>query len=222
MARFKQGVHGGFKGRVGNIVGSDWKGTGVMRIRPASVSNPRTDLQQNVRTRFALMGHFLSTQRELVRIGWRAMVENSTTPHNMAMRYNLANAVVGEYPDLSIDFSKIKLSFGTLPVPEGFQAVAASANSLNLSWQNTAGSYGSGDNDLLMLGLYDVSTGEGFTLVGGFTRQQETALITLPANWAGRTLEVFAFMVSSLALVSLNDPSHVSSTWYAGSVVLAD
>ncbi|MBU1369203.1 MAG: hypothetical protein KJ578_07180 [Bacteroidetes bacterium] len=221
MGKFNQGVHGGFKGRVGNIVGSNWKGTGVMRIRPASVSNPRTDLQQNVRTRFALMGHFLSTQRALVRIGWRAMVSN-TTPHNEAMRYNLANAISGEYPDLFIDFSKVKLSVGELYVPTGLQVSSASAKSLNLSWQHEQGTNQGGNDDLLMIGIYDAESAQGFTQLGGATRQQQSVVITLPDNWIGRTVEVFVFMVSSMALTDLNNPAHISQTLYGGSLVLTD
>jgi hypothetical protein len=221
MAKIKIGALGGFKGRVGNLVGSRWKGQSIMRARPESVSNPRTDLQQNVRTRFALMGHFLSTQRALVRIGWRAMA-SETTPHNEAMRYNLANAIGGEYPDLFIDFSKVKLSEGELYVPTGLQVSAASAKSLNLSWQHEQGTNKGGNDDLLMIGIYDAESAQGFTQLGGATRQQQTVVITLPDNWIGRTVEVFVFMVSSMALSDLNNLAHISQTMYGGSIQLSD
>jgi len=221
MARFKNGALGGFKGRVGNIVGSKWKGQSIMRARPDGVSNPRTDLQQNTRMRFALMGHFLSTQRALVRIGFRTVVSNTTT-HNEAMRYNLAYAIGGEFPDLFIDFSKVKLSFGDLPVLEDLEVSAASSKSLNLNWVNNAGNGNAGADDLLVLGVYDVESGQGFSLLGAYTRKQETALVKLPDNWIGRTVEVFVFMVSGLALSVLNDNAHISDTTYKGSILLTD
>lgn len=221
MARFKNGALGGFKGRVGNIVGSKWKGQSIMRARPDGVSNPRTDLQQNTRMRFALMGHFLSTQRELVRIGFRTVVSTTTT-HNEAMRYNLAHAIGGEFPELFIDFSKVKLSFGDLSVLESLEISAASSKSLSLNWVNNAGNGKSGADDLLILGVYDAESGEGFTQLGAFTRKQETALVQLPDNWIGRTVEVFVFMVSGLALGILNSKNHISSTSYRGGIMLTD
>ena len=108
------------------------------------------------------------------------------------------------------------------PVPANLQASAASAQSLSLGWENNSGQELANGSDLLMVGLYDQESGEGYTITGGFTRQQETALITLPANWKNRTVEVFVFMVSTLGIGSLNSTEHVSSTVYGGSVVLTD
>ena len=221
MATYKQGVHGDFSGRVGNIVGSSWKGRSVMKIRPAKVNNPRTPAQQRNRGKFALMGRFLSTQIRLVRIGWNAVAQN-TSAFNEAMRYNLAEAIGGEHPDQFIDFSKVKLSRGQLPVPANLQVSAASAQSLNLSWENNSNQSLANGSDLLMAGLYDQESGEGYTLTGNFTREQEAALITLPDNWKNRTVEVFVFMVSTLGIGSLNSTEYISSTVYGGSVVLTD
>jgi hypothetical protein len=221
MATYKQGVHGDFSGRVGNIVGSSWKGRSVMKIRPAKVNNPRTPAQQANRGRFSLMGRFLSTQSRLIRIGWNAVAQN-TTAFNEAMRFNLAEAIGGEHPDQFIDFSKIKLSSGQLPVPANLQAAGASAQSLNLTWENNSGQELANGSDLLMVGLYNQDSEEGYTLTGNFTREQEAALIALPDNWKNRTVEVFVFMVSTLGIGSLNSAEYISPTVYAGNVVLTD
>jgi hypothetical protein len=45
MATIKQGILGAFSGKVGNVVGSSWKGIPVMKSLPPSVSNPRTAAQ---------------------------------------------------------------------------------------------------------------------------------------------------------------------------------
>jgi hypothetical protein len=42
MATIKQGILGGFSGKIGNIVGSSWKGIAVMKTKPLSVANPQT------------------------------------------------------------------------------------------------------------------------------------------------------------------------------------
>ena len=52
MATFKQGILGGFSGKVGGVIGRSWKGIDTMRSQPSSVTNPRTNAQVSNRTRF--------------------------------------------------------------------------------------------------------------------------------------------------------------------------
>lgn len=60
MGKIKAGILGGFSGRVGNVVGSSWKGIDVIKSMPLSVSNPRTTSQTNQRSKFAGVVHFAS------------------------------------------------------------------------------------------------------------------------------------------------------------------
>lgn len=53
MGVIRRGILGGFSNRVGNVVGSSWKGIATMRVLPLSVSNPRTAAQINVRENFS-------------------------------------------------------------------------------------------------------------------------------------------------------------------------
>jgi len=221
MATHRQGVHGGFKGRIGNIVGSTWKGQNVMKIRPASVSNPRTPAQLNVRTRFALMGHLLSTQRRLVSTGFKAYAEGGTA-FNAAMKYNLAHGIAGAYPDLSVDYSQVRLSRGTLPVLSGLQVAVSSALSFDLTWVDNSSMSLASPDDLLMIGVYDPETASGYTLLGAFKRSDTSGMVTLPDNWSGRQIELFVFVASPLSLGELYSKESVSESMYLGSLLLTD
>lgn len=53
MARLPQGILGGVLGKVGNVVGSSWKGIPILKSRPLSVANPRTTAQVAQRTKMA-------------------------------------------------------------------------------------------------------------------------------------------------------------------------
>lgn len=53
MAVIKRGILGGFSNKIGNVVGTSWKGIAVMKSLPLSVANPRTTGQVNQRTNFA-------------------------------------------------------------------------------------------------------------------------------------------------------------------------
>ena len=49
MGIIKRGILGGFSGKVGNIVGTSWKGRAVIKAMPLSVANPKTTKQVNQR-----------------------------------------------------------------------------------------------------------------------------------------------------------------------------
>lgn len=60
MAKIKQGILGGFSGKVANVVGTSWKGRAVMKSQPLSVANPRTTGQVEQRTKFSKIAELAS------------------------------------------------------------------------------------------------------------------------------------------------------------------
>ena len=49
MGKIKQGILGGFKGKVGTVIGSSWNGIAYMRGLAQSVKNPKTAAQTTQR-----------------------------------------------------------------------------------------------------------------------------------------------------------------------------
>ena len=45
MGKISQGILGGFSGKVGNVIGGNWKGINYMRVKPSSVANSQTEGQ---------------------------------------------------------------------------------------------------------------------------------------------------------------------------------
>lgn len=217
MATFKKGILDGFNGRVGNVVGSTWKGKSVMKIRPATVTNPNTERQQIQRARFGMVGRFIQAHRNLIRIGFRAYSKDITTS-NAAMSYNLSNAVAGEFPDISIDFSKAALSKGSLASVEGVSVVSESASTATLNWSDNSQESNASVSDQLMVSFYEKTTNSVVYFPGCATRQQSTVTLNLPAKWSGQTIEVLLFLVSLDGKSMPSDPGTVSNTVYAGSV----
>lgn len=60
MAVIKRGILGGFQNKIGNVVGSSWKGISTMRALPISVANPRTAAQTGQRTKFGAVARMAS------------------------------------------------------------------------------------------------------------------------------------------------------------------
>ena len=55
MGVIKRGILGGVSNKVGNVVGSSWKGIATLRSLPLSVANPNTKAQKDNRTSFSIM-----------------------------------------------------------------------------------------------------------------------------------------------------------------------
>ena len=214
MGTFKQGIHGNFSGKVGNVVGSSWKGKGVMRIRPASVSNPRTEKQQSVRGKFALVGRFTARLSSLIADGFKSYAIGITA-HNAAMMYNLKYGLNGVYPDLSLNMNEMKISLGDLPLAMDLSAIKSGDNALQLSWTDNSSEPGAAPNDLLSIGIYDVEREKALKFRGQFQRAQSGGLLEIPAYWLDRTLHVFAFFKSQTH--DAGSEYYVSESIYLGS-----
>ena len=66
MGVITKGILGGFKGKVGTIVGANWKGIDTVRSMPSSVANPRTSGQMLNRGKFKMISMLASTFLEIL------------------------------------------------------------------------------------------------------------------------------------------------------------
>lgn len=114
MGTIKQGILGGFSGKVGTVIGGNWKGIDYMRGKAASVSNPKTEAQLDQRARFGAALKFLQPLTSFIRVGFKNYAVKMTA-FNSAMSYNLNNALAGGYPDYFIDYASALVSRGVLP-----------------------------------------------------------------------------------------------------------
>ena len=103
MGIIKQGITGGFSGMAGNVIGGSWKGVAYMRIRPVSVVNPKTDPQLDQRSRFVVTVRFLEPLTRFLKTGFKNYAIKMS-PFNGAMSYNILNAILGTYPNYTIDY----------------------------------------------------------------------------------------------------------------------
>lgn len=219
MATFKHGIHGGFKGRVGNVVGSSWKGLDVMKIRPASVANPNTRRQRDQRSRFGLMARFLNAQRRLVRIGFRPYAVKMT-PVNAAMSYNIAAALTGDYPDYSINYSKVLLSRGDLPGMTAPVLSFVDPLTVTLAWTDNSSAEGAHATDKLHVSIYHAETNKSLGFIACAERSDALCSLTIPAEWSARHVEVFTFFLAESGVGATEISAQLSDTAYAGSLEL--
>ena len=213
MGKINLGILGSFSGKVGNVVGGNWKGISYMRAKATSVSNPRTDGQVNQRTKFALVLAILKPITGFLRVGYKKYAIKQTA-FNAAMSYILNNAVTGSSSaDYSVDLAKVLVSRGNLT--GALNGVATSANGVvTLNWADNSGSGNATATDKALIVVLNPTRAESVFDTGGNQRVAGTEDITVPANWVGESVEVFLGFITE-------DGKDVANSSYLGSVVVA-
>ncbi|MCW3785504.1 DUF6266 family protein [Plebeiibacterium sediminum] len=213
MGKINQGILGGFSGKVGNVIGGNWKGIDYMRVKPASVANPQTEGQVDQRTKFSTVLKFLQPMTDFVRVGYK-LYATKMTQFNSAMSYNLKNAITGTYPDYTIDYANALVSRGNLTGVLNPAATSSSPGEVSFTWDNNTGNGNALATDKALLVVHNASKGVAAYETAGAGRSNTSDSITVPADFSGDTVEVFIGFISE-------DGKEVSNSAYVGSVTVA-
>jgi hypothetical protein len=209
MGKIKQGILGGFSGKVGSVIGASWKGINYMRSIPQHVHNPRTEGQVNQRSKFALALHFLQPLNDFLRTGFK-LYAHKESPFNSAMAYTLANAITGSYPDYAIDPSKVLVSRGRLtPAANAEVDTGPDDYEVNFHWLDNSGSASAKSTDKALLVLLNTAKAEVFSVIAGNPRTAEGQEIFAPADWVGDDAYAYLGFISE-------DHKNVSNSVYLG------
>jgi hypothetical protein len=202
MGTIKQGILGGFSGKVGTVVGGSWKGISYMRGKAASISNPKTAAQLDQRAKFATALGFLQPLTPFVRVGFKNYAVGMTA-FNAAMAYNLANAVYGEAPEYFIVYADALVSRGKLPTALNPHVSASVPGEVQFTWENNSQESTAMADDQVLLVLYNHVKKQAVTVVAGNTRASGSQSVTVPESFVGDELNCFiAFQNAGQTIVS--------------------
>ena len=135
MGLIKQGILGGFRKKTGSVVGAYWRKLDVIKALPRSSGKPATQPQIEHKQKFALVTAFLSKAGGLIDVGFRS--DDTVTPMNRALSYHLKEAVIGVYPDYTIDMEKFKYSVGSLELPDTVSVELVIERKIRFGWDRT-------------------------------------------------------------------------------------
>ncbi|MBP5516218.1 MAG: hypothetical protein J6X86_04620 [Bacteroidales bacterium] len=211
MAKFRQGILGGFSGKVGPIVGYTWKGKNCMRTLPLSFNDAKTTVQLQNRRKFTLLTKFLSSSYEAVAIGFKDQAVGMTEI-NAAVKSNFDDCVTGTWPSYTLNYSKLMVSKGSLANPYS-PSVTAQGCDLNFSWTDNSGIGNAKDTDLVMIVVYNDTKNEAAIDTASAPRSARQASFSLPSSWTGDTVEVY--LATHRA-----DGSESSNSLYLGSFTI--
>lgn len=201
MATYKKGILGVFSGKVGTVIGSNWKGIHYMRSLPKASGKAATPLQQDQRIKFALVTGFLKPIKQIANIGYQS-VSGNLSPFNAIVSYHLNNAVTGTSPDFTIDYPKVVFSRGELPGASSPQLNAVAGNSIAINWQDNSEANLASGNDKAVLLVYNGNKGE-FIIDDFAVREDAQQTLDLSTSYVGDTVKVWmAFFAADGKLAS--------------------
>ena len=212
MGTIKQGILGGFSGKVGTVVGSSWKGISYMRGQAQSVKNPRTAKQMAQRDKFSLALSFIRPIQSFIQVGFKTYAQKQSE-FNAAMSYTMKNVIKGTYPSFSIDYTKAMVARGSLALPMEVQKQNVSGQ-ISVSWADNSGTANALDTDFAMLLAYNANKQEAVYDMHTACRGDEGVGVSYPADWSGDTVHIYLAFVSE-------DGTLVSDSEYVGSETIA-
>ncbi len=223
MARLKSGILGPIVGKLANLVGYIRLGKPVVRMRPNVTSKkkkPRTNAQKAVNLRFKIVKSFIADVSDFINVGFRQDVAGTTKiPENGAVSYNLKHAVVGQYPDLSLDYSKVLLCKGKLAGPKNASA-ALEGEILKFKWEVST-NWGSRDrrNQVMVLAYYPVSKKANYWLSGARISEGVEQIQVRTQETPSRNKLVDEYLEAYIAFIS-DDRQQVSDSVYLGRIAV--
>lgn len=213
MSIISQGILGGFSGKTGPVIGSSWKGKPVMRAKPVYKKNRTfTDSQLGQQEKFKLMLSFLGSIDYLLNLTYRRG-KNGRSGYQEAFSENIKNAIMGELSPFSIDYEKVKLSHGSIPVLTTISCTAEAANTVKFSWQlNIDQGKKASEADRAIGVLY--CPDENLFLTSDFnTRRSGLELVVDAAMFTGKQVYTWFFFLS-------DNESLSSESRYTGTVTV--
>lgn len=209
MGKIAQGILGGLSGKVGNVIGGNWKGIDYLRIKPSSVANPRTDGQVNQRNKFTVALEFLQPNLPFIHKGYKNYAIKMTQ-FNAAMSYVLNNAITGVEPNFIVDYPTALLSRGNLSGVLNPTTDLATPGEVTFNWDDNSAEGNANTTDKAMLLVYNPLKKESISQLEGADRTVGTETVFIPSTYAGDTVELFMAFIAA-------EGSRVSNSVYLGS-----
>ncbi|MBC8987474.1 hypothetical protein H9X96_17030 [Pedobacter sp. N36a] len=213
MAISKNGIHGWPSGKLGRVVYYMLRGQHVQR----GIGKPgKPSLKQKANHEsMAVVTRFLGRFKEYLNNGFeleaRGTIRNQ---HNLAVSCNKKSALKGEYPNISIDYTKVQLSKGSLTNPENVRMKKVEGG-LQISWDplNALSQFEIGEqyDDCLQLAVYFPKRKSQIIELNFSKRGTGTAFLPLNEEEFESPMEVFLFL-------SAANHTSVSDTLYLGNM----
>ena len=207
MGTYNKGILGPFSGKVGTVVGANWRGKDVMRSLPKKTDRTPTATQLLQREKFTAVSDFLTPISNVLSLFYGSG-SGELTRRNQAMSYHMKEAVNYVDPNFEIVFDKVQISKGDLLGVQNPTVMSPDPGVIKFNWDDNSEQGSAKATDQLVVVLY--SPAEDLYYTNG---NAAGVTIPLPTYFAG--LEVQSW----ITFASATGKSYATSV-YLGAVVI--
>lgn len=211
MGKLTNGPMGRNVGKLGGFVTYLLNGEWV--TRSIGVVDHWSDAQYAVQMRTTLVTALLKPVKKVINAGMKYSYKKkrSWTAYTLATSLNNPAAIMGEYPELEIDFAKVVLAVGAIPVPQNPKAVLKDGR-ITFTWESDLDNKEADEDDRVICVAYFPDTFQAFNVLEGARRGEEQQVIKLPSFTEEMNIETYMFFIS-------DDRRRVSNSVYLGQLI---
>lgn len=210
MGILSDGLHGPFKGRIGNIIYYMLNGKNVSRKIGLS-TKPRSDAQRRNELLTKLCSAFFCEVRDFIDTGYsiegRAANDNA---YNQAVKHNKKNLLRGSFPNLEFNYDQILLSKGDLKPAENPE-VKQIPRGLQFTWKTDPKmAWPDAADQVMVLAYFPDENRTEYELYGN-NRISGSAELEIPPSLQGAYMETYISFISA-------DRKRISDSVYTGAI----
>ena len=214
MAIYNAGYLSPIRKKLGNAVGRKWRNLDVLAVYQPFVSNPNTEAQQLVRTRFAAIASLSNKFKRALLLGYANICKGTKVPErSMFIKKNWDNVIADTPGAATCDYTELTIAEGPLPEVLFGNASFAEPLQVAVSMTDTTGVDGADAHDKVYLFVYSPEAGAGIVSDGRNTRADASASINVPAYWNGHRVHVYGFAIGA----GIDNKGMISNSRYLGS-----
>ena len=211
MGIIRLGILGGFRNKVGSVVGASWRGLDTMRGYPKPSSKAPTQAQLDVRAKFKIVTDVITPLASVIDVGFKA-ASKVETQRNAALKANLAAGITGISPNFSFDYEKLQFSQGSLENARDAQITTVTGSKIKYNWADVFNDDKERPTDLATLVVYCPALDKWVKLQNAAPRSAKTFTLQMPAGMMGNPVMCY------ISFVSTSIKNLASDTLYIGTL----
>jgi hypothetical protein len=188
MGKIPEGIVGPVSGRVAHVIGSSRNGVAYLKGPYKKQRKPSEGAEAANQTKFKMAHQWLNPLLNFVRVGF-LMYKKTSGAYNAAKSNLLLNAFENGPDGMFINPAKVKLSIGSLPLPNDIKIELIEGNVFKFSWDPSwmDGTHG---DDQAMLVVYGLEKSRAYATATGEFRRTGSYLMRIYAE-SGATYHTY-------------------------------
>lgn len=137
MAEIKEGILGGFQGKVGTVVGFPWRNKNLMRSMPKKTFKPRSEKQLIQQSKLTYCTQFLTPLRKFINKNI-AVSNKNQIGFDLLLSKLMKEMYIENDEIFHIDYSHLYLALGVLPTTLKTNVKFLKNRKLKLQWEDNS------------------------------------------------------------------------------------